>query len=167
MKRKDKFTIIEKLTEQINSSSHFYLTDIATLNAADTSKLRRECFSKNIKLLVVKNTLLKKAFEKSDKKLNDLYDVLKDSTSIMFAETGNAPAKLIKEFRRESNCPKLRQHMLKNRSILATISWMHWQTSNLKKSYLEMLSSCYNPQSAMLSLLYNQEELLLQESLKH
>lgn len=95
----DKTKIIEDLAQQLTDTPHFYLTDASGLNAADTSALRRQCFNNNIKLLVVKNTLLFKAFDKIDKDVEELKSVLKESTAIMFTEVGNAPAKLIKEFR--------------------------------------------------------------------
>jgi large subunit ribosomal protein L10 len=108
MRREEKNAIIDGLTEQINNASHFYLTDISALNAADTSSLRRKCFERNIELVVVKNTLLKQALEKSEGNFKDLYDILKNSTSVMFCETGNSPAKLIKEFRKEHERPLLK-----------------------------------------------------------
>jgi large subunit ribosomal protein L10 len=108
MRREEKEVIIENLAQRLNETKHFYLTDISELNAEQTSKLRRKCFEKEIGLLVVKNTLLRKAMEKSNGDFNDLYDVLKDSTSIMFCETGNLPAKLIKEFRKSMERPILK-----------------------------------------------------------
>jgi large subunit ribosomal protein L10 len=108
MRREEKNEIINSLAESISQFSHFYLTDIAQLNAADTSALRRKCFEKEIKLIVVKNTLLKRALEQSGKDLDDLYDVLKGPTSVMFSNTGNAPAKLIKEFRKKKDKPLLK-----------------------------------------------------------
>ncbi len=108
MRREEKDTIIAGLTEQINNASHFYLTDISELNAADTSNLRRKCFEKEVELVVVKNTLLKEALKKSEGNFEELYDILKNSTSVMFCETGNTPAKLIKEFRMEHERPVLK-----------------------------------------------------------
>lgn len=108
MKRSEKQEIIDSLIDQINSSSHFYLTDIAGLNAGDTSDLRRLCYSRDVKLVVVKNTLLRKALEASDKETSELYTVLKGDTSIMFCETGNVPAKLIKEFSKKKKKPVLK-----------------------------------------------------------
>lgn len=105
MTREEKHTIIDSLTESITSENHFYLADTSELNAADTSLLRRKCFEKNIRLLVVKNTLLKKALEKAEGEYDELYPVLKDSTSIIFSEIGNVPAKLIKEFRKKHEKP--------------------------------------------------------------
>jgi len=108
MRREDKDVIIDDLAQRLNDTKHFYLTDISALNAEQTSKLRRKCFEKDVSLLVVKNTLLRKAMEKSNGQFSDLYDVLKDSTSIMFCETGNVPAKLIKEFRKTMEKPILK-----------------------------------------------------------
>ena len=108
MKSSEKATIIDSLVEQINSSNHFYLADISELNAADTSELRRTCFKQNVKLVVVKNTLLRKALEKSDKQAEGLYEILKGSTSVMFTDQGNVPAKLIKDFRKKRPKPLLK-----------------------------------------------------------
>ncbi len=108
MKREDKNAIIQELTEKLNRYDHFYLTNISDLNAADTSLLRRKCFDRSINLVVVKNTLLRKSLEQSEKNFDDLYDALKDSTSVMFSETANVPAKLIKEFRKTHERPLLK-----------------------------------------------------------
>jgi large subunit ribosomal protein L10 len=108
MKREDKNLIIDKIEEQLNQYNHFYFTDISDFTASQTSELRRKCFEKNIKLMVVKNTLLIKALEKSEGKFDELFGVLKGSTSVMFTEQGNAPAKLIKEFRRKYKKPLLK-----------------------------------------------------------
>jgi len=106
MKRSEKQSIIENLTQEINSYNHFYLTDIEALNANKTSALRAICFQQNVKLIVVKNTLLRKAFEASDKNLEELYGVLKGNTSLMFCDTANLPAKMIKDFRKKQKVDK-------------------------------------------------------------
>jgi len=108
MRREEKQVIVDSLAEKLKEYSHFYLTDTAQLNAADTSALRRKCFENDIKLIVVKNTLLKRALEQSEINLEELYPVLKGTTSIMFANTGNTPAKIIKEFRRLHDKPLLK-----------------------------------------------------------
>lgn len=108
MKRSEKLEIIDNLTKQINSYNHFYLADIADLNAEDSSSLRRLCFTKDVKLVVVKNTLLRKALENSEKNTDELYDSLKGNTSVMFSEVGNTPAKLIKEFTKKHKKPLLK-----------------------------------------------------------
>lgn len=108
MRKEEKNQLIDSLAEQLTNNPNFYLTDTSELNVENTNKLRRLCFRRNVKLTVVKNTLLKKAMEKTDKDYSDLYDVLKGSTSIMFAEAGNVPAKLIKEFRKTAPKPILK-----------------------------------------------------------
>ena len=108
MTREDKLNVIQDLTAQLGDSSTIYLADISGLNAETTSALRRACYKADIKLAVVKNTLLAKAMEASDKDFGELPTVLKGNTSLMFSETGNAPAKLIKTFRKKSNKPLLK-----------------------------------------------------------
>ena len=108
MTREEKATVIEDLTAQLADNANIYLADISGLNAVATSDLRRACFKANIKLAVVKNTLLAKAMEASDKEFGELPTVLKGNTSLMFSETGNGPAKLIKNFRKKSDKPLLK-----------------------------------------------------------
>lgn len=108
MKKAEKSNIIGILTEQINASSHFYLTDIESMNAASTSDLRRLCNKQQVKLVVVKNTLLRKAMEASNKEAKELYGVLKGNTSVMFCENANVPAKLIKDFSKKHKKPLLK-----------------------------------------------------------
>ena len=101
MRKEEKGQIINSLVAEINSYPHLYITDTSGLNAADTGALRRLCFERNIKLVVTKNTLLKKAFERANGNYEELYGVLKASTSVMFSTEGSTPAKLIKEFRKK------------------------------------------------------------------
>jgi large subunit ribosomal protein L10 len=108
MTRDEKNQLIDKLAQQLSESKHFYLADIAALNAEQSSNLRRKCFEKDIKLVVVKNTLLQKALEKIEGEYSELFPVLKNNTSILFSETGNLPAKLIKEFRKVWDKPILK-----------------------------------------------------------
>ncbi len=108
MTREEKAIVIEDLTAQLAENANIYLADISGLDAVDTSNLRRACFKANIKLAVVKNTLLAKAMEASDKEFGELPEVLKGNTSLMLSETGNAPAKLIKNFRKKSDRPVLK-----------------------------------------------------------
>jgi large subunit ribosomal protein L10 len=108
MTKEEKAAVIEDLTGQLAENSTIYLADISGLDAVSTSDLRRACFKANIKLSVVKNTLLAKAMEASDKEFGELPDVLKGNTSLMFSEIGNAPAKLIQNFRRKSDKPLLK-----------------------------------------------------------
>jgi len=108
MTREEKLNVIQDLTAQLGESPTIYLTDISGMNAETTSALRKACYKADIRLAVVKNTLLAKAMEASDRDFGDLPEVLKGNTSLMFAEAGNAPAKLIKTFRKKSNIPLLK-----------------------------------------------------------
>lgn len=101
MRKEDKGTIIEVIAETIKGYDNFYLTDIATLNAAKTSELRRECAKQEIKLMVVKNTLLQKALDTLDGDYSELSTALKGNTAIMFSNTANAPAKLIAKYKKQ------------------------------------------------------------------
>jgi large subunit ribosomal protein L10 len=98
MRKEDKATVIEQIVTTVGQYAHFYLMDIATLNAAKTSNLRRECNKQEIKLVVVKNTLFKKALEKVNGDFSALDTSLKGNTAVMFSNNANNPAKLIKTF---------------------------------------------------------------------
>ena len=98
MKKEDKGRIIQEIAETIKAYNGFYLVETAGLNAEKTSELRRACFNADIKLMVVKNTLLHKALESLDGDYSELYPALKESTSLMCTNVGNAPAKLLKDF---------------------------------------------------------------------
>jgi large subunit ribosomal protein L10 len=108
MRKEDKKQLIDSLTQQLTENNNFYLTDVSDLNAEASSNLRRLCFKLGIKMQVVKNTLLKKAMENVDKDYQELYQTLKGNTSIMFAEAGNVPAKMIQEFRKNADRPILK-----------------------------------------------------------
>ncbi len=97
MRKEDKAVIIEQLGEKLKEYAHFYLVDVTGMNAGATSSLRRKCFGQQIKMVVVKNTLLHKAFEAAEIDYSPLYDTLKGTTAVFFCDTANVPAKLIKE----------------------------------------------------------------------
>lgn len=108
MTREEKNQEIDKLTEVLKEANILYVADIAGLDAQQTSDLRRTCFKNGIQISVVKNTLLKKAIERSEKDFGAIVDTLKGNTSIMLSETGNAPAKMMKEFRKKADKPILK-----------------------------------------------------------
>jgi large subunit ribosomal protein L10 len=108
MTREEKNQAIEVLTDKVNNANVFYLADIAGLDAESSSKLRRSCFTNNIQIEVVKNTVLRKALERAEGDYDELYEALKGNTSVIFAEAGNAPARLIKDFRKKSEKPLLK-----------------------------------------------------------
>lgn len=102
MKKEDKGLVLDKITEALNSYNNFYLVDTSAMNAEVTSKLRRQCFKAGIKMMVVKNTLFIKALEAREGDFSPLYPALKGTTSVLFSEVANAPAKLLKEYEKEA-----------------------------------------------------------------
>ena len=109
MKKEDKTKIIESLIEKLNANNKIYLADCSSLSVEKVNQFRRSCFEKNISVTVVKNSLLKKALEQAaDSRLTGLIPALKGATALIFTEVGNAPAKLIKEFRRKNDKPLLK-----------------------------------------------------------
>jgi len=108
MTRKEKSQVITDLTTILADNNIIYLADISGLNALNTSNLRRACFKANIKLSVVKNTLLAKAMEKTDKDFGELSEILKGNTSLMISDVSNAPARVIKDFRKKNEKPILK-----------------------------------------------------------
>ena len=108
MTREEKSKAITEITDVLSQNEIIYLTDISGLNSIETSNLRRLCFKSGVKLEVMKNTLLEKAMTASDKEFGDLLDTLKGNTSVMVADVGNAPAKVIKDFRKKSDKPILK-----------------------------------------------------------
>ena len=108
MNKQEKDKTIQALDNMLTDNNNFYLADISGLNAEQNSALRRLCFKRSVSIKVVKNTLLQKALEKNDLDFSQLYNVLVGNTSIMQAEAGNAPAKVIKEFRKKNEKPILK-----------------------------------------------------------
>ena len=108
MTKEEKSIVIKRLTAELADNTNIYLTDTSGLNAVETSKLRKACFKANVKLSVVKNTLLAKAMEASEKDFGELNQVLVGNTALMYSEVGNSPAKLIEEFRKKSDKPILK-----------------------------------------------------------
>lgn len=98
MRKEDKGVVIERLIATLKEYPNFYLTDIESIDAETTSRLRRECFKSEVKLIVVKNNLLKKSLKDVGGDFTPLYSALKGNTAVMFSQVANAPARLIKEF---------------------------------------------------------------------
>ena len=101
MRKEDKNTIIGQLAATVQEYNHFYLVDTTAMNAARTSELRRECYKSDIKLMVIKNSLLHKALENLENDYSPIYGSLKGTTAVMFSNVANAPAKLIKDKAKE------------------------------------------------------------------
>jgi large subunit ribosomal protein L10 len=107
-RREEKEQIVNDLIEDIKNTTHFYLADISGLNAQETTELRRKCFENDLKLTVVKNTLMKRALDAVDFESEELEQVLEGPTSLILTEKGNAPAKLIQDFRKKKDKPLLK-----------------------------------------------------------
>jgi len=161
MTREEKSKVIERLTAELADNTNIYMTDASGLNAIDTSKLRRACFKANIKLSVVKNSLLAKAMEASEKDFGELNQVLVGNTALMYSEVGNSPAKLIKEFRKKSEKP-----ILKGASIEDTVYLGDDQVSflaNIKsKEELigEVISILQSPSKNLISALLSSKSTI-------
>ena len=138
MRKEDKKALIDSMSVQLAETSNLYLTDVSGMNAEDTSDLRRLCYKYNITMRVVKNTLLRKAMDAADREFGELYDVLKENTAVMFTETGNAPAKLIQEFRKKKKS----------------------ESPVLKAAYIEEMSYIGNEQLDFLVAIKSREELI-------
>jgi large subunit ribosomal protein L10 len=109
MNKTEKTQVIDELVEKLNANDKIYLADCSTLTVEKVNAFRKQCFDKKISVTVVKNTLLKKAIERAnDSKLADLIPALKGETALMFTDTSNAPAKVIKEFRKGGDKPALK-----------------------------------------------------------
>lgn len=108
MKKEDKALVIEQLTAEINKVGHVYVADIANLDAEKTAALRRECFNNDLKLIVVKNSLLRNALDRANGDYSELYPVLKGASSIILSEQASLPAKVIKKFRKGTDKPHLK-----------------------------------------------------------
>ena len=128
MKKEDKALVIESLKQTIQSYSAFYLVDVTGLNSSATSDLRRKCFKSEVKMVVVKNTLLQKALDQLDADYSPLYDSLKGTTALMLSNAANAPAKLQPVSRASRLLTQRRA------STLEQTSWRHWSTSRARRN---------------------------------
>src|SRR3954453_5360411 len=106
MKREEKDVIINSITELLDKYPNVYVTDTSALTVAKTNQLRRLCFNNGVKMLVAKNSLIRKAMERNNAEAyGEVFAALKGTSALMFSEVGNAPAKLIKEFRKKNEKP--------------------------------------------------------------
>ena len=137
MRKEEKNAIVSSISELLQEFTHFYLADIASLDAAATSQLRATCFKQDIKLIVVKNTLLKRALEELEGDYSELYPTLVGNTVVMFSNIGNAPAKLIKTLRDKK-----------------------WQKPVLKSAFVEQSVYVGDEQLEFLTAIKSKEELI-------
>jgi large subunit ribosomal protein L10 len=119
MNKTEKTQVIEQLVERLNANDKIYLADCSTLTVEKVNAFRKQCFEKKISVTVVKNTLLKKALERAnDSKLAELIPALKGETALIFTDTANAPAKIIKDFRKKDSKPALKAAYVENMIFL-------------------------------------------------
>jgi large subunit ribosomal protein L10 len=157
MTREEKSIAIENLTAQLASSNIVYLADISGLNAELTSNLRRACFKAGIKLEVVKNTLLAKAMEASDNDYGDLPTTLTGNTSIFLADVANAPAKIMKEFRRKADKPLLKGAYINSEVYIGDNLLDSLATLKSKEEVIgEIIGLLQSPAQRVISALLNQ-----------
>ena len=155
MTREEKNQAIEVLTDKVNNANVFYLADIAGLDAESSSKLRRSCFTNDIQIEVVKNTVLRKALERAEGDYEELYDTLKGNTSVIFAEAGNAPARLIKDFRKKSEKPVLKGAFIEQAIYIGDANLDFLTSIKSKEELIGDLIALLNLQLKMLYLLFN------------
>lgn len=160
MKREDKTKIIESLVERINANNKIYLADCSSLTVEKINQFRRSCFQKNISMTVVKNSLLKKALEQAaDSRLVDLIPALKGATAIMFTEVGNAPAKLIQEFRKKNDKPILKAAFVEENIYIGDKELNALANIKSKNELIgEVIGLLQSPAKRVLSALQNNAE---------
>ena len=108
MNKEEKHDLVLALTEQIKDYGNFYITDTSDLTVAKINDIRRKCFESDITMQVAKNTLIRKAMEAAGGDFSPMFDVLKGSSSILFSKSATAPAKLIKQLRKQGDKPILK-----------------------------------------------------------
>lgn len=165
MRKEDKGVIIGQLAETVKQYGHFYLVDTTAMDAAKTSELRRKCFKAGIKLVVVKNSLLHKALmSMEDVDFSPLFNSLKGTTSVMFSEVANAPAKLLKEYKED--IPALKAAYAEEGFYVGKINWMLSAISRVRMRLSLTLLHCCNHRRRMLFQLFNQVVTPFMEYLK-
>ena len=155
MRKEDKSTIIEQIAATVKEFGHFYLVDTTAMDAATTSALRRECFKADIKLMVVKNTLLHKALESLEEDYSLLYDSMKGTTAVMFCNVANAPAKLLKD-KAKNGIPGLKAAYAEESFYVGADQLDALVSIRVRMKLLPILSHCCNLRLRMLFLLCNQ-----------
>ena len=150
MNKEEKVKVVEELKGQLNDYKSIYLTDIAGLDAMQTSKLRRECFNSNVKLSVVKNTFLERAMSESENDFGELKELLSGNTTIMLSESGNSPAKVIKKFRKDSEKPILKDAFVDVTCALFALKLLRNLFPTAANEIVAMLRTCFALECAVL-----------------
>ena len=159
MTREEKSIAIEDLTAKLAESNIVYIADTSGLDAETTSNLRRACFKAGIKLEVVKNTLLEKAMAASDKEFGDLPSILKGNSSIFISDVANAPAKIIKDFRKKSDKPAFKGAFINNEIYIGDNLLDSLASLKSKEEVIgEIIGLLQSPAKRVLSALLNHAE---------
>jgi len=161
MKKEEKTQVIATLVEKLNANTKIYLADCSSLTVEKVNQLRRACFDKKISIQVVKNSLLKKALEQaSDSRLAELVPALKGNTALMFAETANAPAKVIRDFRKKGNSKPLLKGAFVEEAVYIGDNNLDALASLKSKNELigEVIGLLQSPISRVISGLENRKE---------
>jgi large subunit ribosomal protein L10 len=159
MTREEKSIAIEDLTAKLAEANIVYIADTSGLDAETTSSLRRACFKAGIKLEVVKNTLLEKAMEASDKEFGDLPSVLKGNSSIFISDVANAPAKIIKDFKKKADKPNFKGAYINNEIYIGENLLDSLVSIKSKEEVIgEIIGLLQSPAKRILSALLNNAE---------
>ncbi len=158
--RAEKDQEIQELTEQLSKNEVFYLADTSELNVENTNALRKKCYEQNVNMRVVKNTLLRKAMEQVEEKdLSELYDSLEGPTSIMFSEIGNAPAKIIQDFRKQHQKPLLKAAFIEEQVFLGDENLKDLAALKTKEELVgDLVGLLQSPMQNLLSALQSGED---------
>ena len=166
MRKEDKSAIIAHLGELLKEYPHFYMVDVEGMDAATTSELRRSCFDKELKMVVVKNTLLEKALEAKGEEFNVLKDVLKGTTAVLFTHVANAPAKMIKEYKtKKAEKPALKAAYAES-TVYVGADQLNTLAALKSKNELiaDVIAALESPIMNVLSALENKEEAKAEEA---
>ncbi len=154
MNQQEKNKIVEELTSTFNNSDFIYLADSSSMNALDTNKLRREFNKQGVVMRVIKNTLIKRAMEASDKDFTEMYDTLKGNTAVLISENLKAPAQTIKNFRKKSDRPLLKSAYIDSDVFLGDESLKALSELKSKEDLIgEVIGLLQSPTSNVLSAL--------------
>jgi len=155
MRKEEKHDVVLALKEQINSFSNVYIADTSNLTVAAVNDIRRKCFDSDIKMQVAKNTLIKKALEAASGEYAELYDVLKGSSTLLFSNSANAPAKLIKALRASGDKPLLKAAYIDSAIFIGDNQLNALVNLKSKEELIGKSSDCYNHQLKMLFQAYS------------
>lgn len=159
MTKEDKVLVIQEIRDMLQDAKVVYVADLEGLNAAKSSDFRRQAFKNNIKVKVVKNTLLQKAMEQMDVDFSEMFVSFKGNSALMISETANAPAKLIKDFRKKEEKPALKSAYLQETIYVGDENLETLANIKSKDEMLgEIIGLLQSPIQRLVSALQNRSE---------